>query len=58
MHGQVLATFVGLQSAEVLPEHDVSFTVMGILEEESEETEKRRRRVGGLGGGGERKIMV
>ena len=31
MHGQVLATFVGLQSAEVLPEHDVSLTVMGML---------------------------
>ena len=49
MHGQVLATFVGLQSPEVLPEHDVCLTVLGggggRGEEESGEKEKRRRRL-------------
>ena len=45
MHGQVLATFVGLQSPKVLPEHDVCLTVLGGGggEEESGEKEKRRR---------------
>ena len=47
MHGQVLATFVGLQSPEVLPEHDVCLTVLGMLE--------RRERGGGEWGKGEEK---